>query len=168
MRTSYPSEMRAYFFGNLYISQIQHGIQGSHIVTKLFRSNQNDLFPANPDMEFNLHSWADYGVTKIFLQAGFQRNLEIIYDAISYIAPRLDLPYVKFHEEEDALNGALTSVGIVVPTEIYNMKLDMDDEMIQHISTPVDIYNELRLTFPTNEEKLKLMLRMLLKSAKLA
>lgn len=126
MQYSDSTKLRAYFFGNMYVSPIQHGIQGSHVVTKMFRANQPDLFPADPVMQQTLFDWGDDGVTKIYLNAGYQLNLQIIYDVLSYIAPRLGLPYQKFHEEVDALNGALTSVGVVAPEEVYNLAWDQD------------------------------------------
>lgn len=115
-----PTKLRCYFFGNMYISQIAHGIQAAHVVTKLFarygrRYEGND--GAAGDMLFD---WADNGVTKILLNGGYQSNLADVYAVFEYICPVLDLPCAKFHEEEAALNGALTSVGVVVPEEIYN------------------------------------------------
>lgn len=171
------TDLRAYFFGNMYISPIQHGIQGSHVVTKMFRGNQSDLFPNDPTMQQTLFDWGDDGVTKIYLQAGYQRNLEIIYDVLSYIAPRLGLPYAKFHEEVDALNGALTSVGVVAPKEIYDK--DMTDwkhpayGILRDVHTPTDVYNMLRrmrcsASDALNLDGLSALLNITLKSAKLA
>jgi hypothetical protein len=176
------TKLRAYFFGNLYISQIQHGIQGSHVVTKMFRDNQPDLFPADPVMQRTLFDWGDDGVTKIYLQAGYQRNLEIIHDVLRYICPRLGLPYQKFHEEVDALNGALTSVGVVVPQEIYDMDKVLPGYVetmrnpvygvLRNVFTPTDVYNTLlRMRRHDGEDYAKalmLLLHITLKSAKLA
>lgn len=175
MRASDPAKSRAYFFGNLYISQIQHGIQGSHAVTKMFRNNQPDLFDPDYAMVDNLNDWADFGLTKIYLQAGFQRNLEVIHDVLSYICPRLRLPYAKFHEEDDALNGALTSVCVVVPEEVYNM--DMAEYlnpvygMLRDIKTPTDVYNTVRRLNPESslyKQAMAALLNITIKSAKLA
>ena len=31
-----PTKLRAYFFGNMYLSQIKQGIKAAHVVTKKF------------------------------------------------------------------------------------------------------------------------------------
>lgn len=111
-----PSKLRAYFFGNMYISPIQHGIQAAHVVTKMFSAYGHRKLSNPTDM---LYDWADVGVTKILLNGGYQSNLADVFSIFEFIAPKLELPFAKFHEEESALNGALTSVGIVVPQEIY-------------------------------------------------
>lgn len=114
------TKLRAYFFGNMYISPIQQGIQAAHVVTKLFTSYSEDGVAGEM-----LHDWGRNGVTKILLNGGYQSNLEDIHSTFEFIAPKLGLPYMKFHEEEAALNGALTSVGIVVPEEIYSKSADL-------------------------------------------
>ena len=63
-------------------------------------------------------------MTKILLNGGYQSNLADIHRIFEIVCPKLGLPFSKFHEEEAALNGALTSVGIVVPEEIYGMLMD--------------------------------------------
>jgi len=114
-----PTKLRAYFFGNLYLSDIQHGIQAAHVVTKMFakygRVHEGDDLEAAD----TLYEWADDGVTKILLQGGYQSNLAVVYEIFEHLGGFLGLPFQRFYEEVDALNGALTSVGIVVPEEIY-------------------------------------------------
>lgn len=116
MKIADSSKLRAYFFGNMYIAPIQHGIQAAHVVTKLFATYGRDYESDAADV---LYDWADLGVTKILLNGGYQSNLETVHTIFDIIAPKLGLPFAKFHEEEAALNGALTSVGIVVPEEVY-------------------------------------------------
>jgi hypothetical protein len=118
MEYSDPHAHRAYFFGNMYISPIQHGIQAAHVVTKMFARYGRDHESPAADV---LYDWADVGVTKILLNGGYQSNLADVHSIFEIVCPRLGIPYAKFHEEEAALNGALTSVGVVVPVEIYEI-----------------------------------------------
>lgn len=116
MQYADSTKLRAYFFGNMYLSQIQQGIQAAHVVTKMFVTfHQSHTFES-----IALHRWGNDGVTKILLNGGYQSSLADVHAVFEIIAPRLGLPFAKFHEEEAALNGALTSVGIVVPEEVYN------------------------------------------------
>ena len=132
---SSPTSHRAYFFGNMYISQIQHGIQAAHVVTKM-------AVDAIHIGKYSRHSsvflgWAEHGVTKILLNGGYQSNLEKINTIFEAAALVLNLPTAHFREEPDALNGAMTSVGIVVPEEVYN-----------HTDTPDNIFDFVRKYFP--------------------
>lgn len=122
MEIADKTKLRAYFFGNMYISPIQHGIQAAHVVTKMAARYCNN-YEATGDVFFD---WADVGVTKILLNGGYHSNLEAVYAILEYLCPPLGLPFGKFHEEVDALNGALTSVGVVVPEEIYSFNCRVD------------------------------------------
>ena len=123
MQYADPTKLRAYFFANMYLSQIQQGIQAAHVVTKMFVQTRHDNspypMPGGNDPYNILHAWGRDGVTKILLNGGYQSNLADVHSIFEFICPRLGLPFAKFHEEEAALNGALTSVGIVVPEEVY-------------------------------------------------
>ncbi len=122
MQYAEPIKLRAYFFGNHYISPIQHGIQAAHVVTMLFQRYGRDHEGMAADA---LYDWADVGVTKILLNGGYQSNLEIVYSILEKVCPVLGLPFSKFHEEQASLNGALTSVGVVVPAEVYDLYKDV-------------------------------------------
>jgi hypothetical protein len=117
------TKLRGYFFGNMYLSQIQQGIQCAHVVTKMFNKYTFDSSPAG----LLLSHWARDGVTKILLNGGYQQNLQYIFNTFYNLGSYLALPFEKFREEREALNEALTSVGIIVPEEIYNYKLDTED-----------------------------------------
>lgn len=125
MQYQNSTNLRAYFFGNMYLSPIQQGIQAAHVVTKMFVNHghrpPNESSPDEREAHYMLMDWARMGVTKILLNGGYQSNLEVIHQCFEKIAPMLGLPFAKFHEEQEALNGALTCVGIVVPEEIYSL-----------------------------------------------
>ena len=116
--------MRAYFFGNMYLSSIQQGIQAAHVVHELFvmypsptpvlREGQQ-IYLDTPSK--TLYDWAIEHKTMILLNGGYSENLrrlETLFEDSND-----NYPWTVFHEGEDALDGALTCVGIVLPEKIY-------------------------------------------------
>ena len=113
--------MRLYLFSNLYVSSIQHGIQGLHAFTDL-------LVRYGPtSVEFaTAMQWATQHKTVIITCGGYSSTLQAVFDRLTQIAEdwttedgQSCLPFAKFHEEKDALAGALTSVAVVVPASAY-------------------------------------------------
>jgi len=45
--------------------------------------------------------------------------LDVIYSLAIPFGKKHGLPVVKFHEDEQSLNGALTAVGIILPETAY-------------------------------------------------
>ena len=107
--------MRAYFFGNMYLSSIQQGIQAAHAV--------HDMFVRYPTREHGggnyLWDWATDHKTMILLNGGYADTIKELVNFFN----NSDNPYpfAAFHEEEASLNGALTTVGIVLPEKIYHI-----------------------------------------------
>jgi hypothetical protein len=103
--------MRFYSFTNaLYMSPLQLGLQTAHCVAEM---SQNEKFE-NVEM-FN--EWANYHKTIIIYDGGNHRALEEIFDFIN--TPNNPFPIAMFREDEESLNNAVTSVGIVLPEEVY-------------------------------------------------
>lgn len=111
---------RGYFFGNVYLSQIQHGIQAAHVVTRMFAIHGQEKKSKESEI---LYEWAK-NPTKILLNGGTQKNLLRIHHVIANVCKSLNFPYALFNEDEDSLNQAVTSVGVVVPTEIFDFNID--------------------------------------------
>lgn len=121
------TEFRAYFFTNMYISDIQRGIQTAHCATTLYMK-----YPVNR----LLSTWASIDKTMIVLNGGYSSHLhELIYlfkDQVKY-------PWAYFKESQAALDGALTCVGIILPDYIYestklkDIKLDYSNIMYDNI-----------------------------------
>jgi len=114
--------MRAYFFGNLYLSSIQQGIQAQHCTVEMYnnyapQSDESGYETINPDRYEILVDWAVNHKTSILLNAGYSSTLHDIYKELSDF--NNPYPFAKFHESEEALDGALTCVGIVLPDAIY-------------------------------------------------
>jgi hypothetical protein len=106
--------MRAYFFGNMYLSSIQQGIQAAHVVADMFVK-----YPYHdPEAEI-LRAWATDHKTMVLLNGGYS---ETIRDLVEFLDTcRNPLPWASFNEGVDALDGALTDVGIIIPEKIYQM-----------------------------------------------
>jgi hypothetical protein len=118
---------RLYSFTNMYLSDIQKGIQTAHLVQEINlkyaltsenRYNQDSLF----------RSWSLFEQTIIVLNGGNQENLTIIFDLFSNA--RNHYPFSSFKEDEKSLNGALTAVGIILP-ENFNDTEDRQERIIQ-------------------------------------
>ncbi len=110
--------MRAYFFGNIYLSLIQNGIQAAHVITEMFIK-----YPA-PQLLYPdeiLWDWAMDHKTIILLNGGYSENLHRLIEFFTETGNPSSNPYpfAYFKEGQDALDGALTCVGIVLPEKIY-------------------------------------------------
>ena len=110
--------MRAYYFVNgLYMSQIQLGIQSLHCTTEMFVKYPNVEWTASGSPNQHLYDWAHNHKTVIILNAGYT---ETIRDLLKFFHTGTHTyPFAEFRESKEALDGALTSVGIVLPEKIY-------------------------------------------------
>lgn len=112
--------MRAYFFGNMYLSSIQQGIQAAHAVVEMFvkyNKQQKELLGIEPNQLAILNHWADYHKTMVLLNAGYG---EEIHNLITFFSEADNpLPWAAFRESREALDSALTTVGIILPEEFY-------------------------------------------------
>ena len=117
MRTQY----RFYSLTNLYISDIQRGIQTAHAVSEMMsKYREPERVGANDAATTEIYTeWAEKDKTIIVLQGGPSGALHEAHEFIKIKAHRLTLPFVKFYEDEYSLNGALTAVGVVVPDYVY-------------------------------------------------
>jgi hypothetical protein len=108
---------RAYFIGNMYLSSIQQGIQATHCLAELY-NKYTPVDNSKATMEFAaLNDWATEHKTVILLNGGFSLALRELHEFLdNEFNP---YPFARFHEGEDALDSALTCVGIVLPEKIY-------------------------------------------------
>ena len=122
--------MRAYFFGNFYLSSIQQGIQTAHVVAELALTF---MPPTATDVcldsaSCKMWDWAENYKTIIILNGGDSLALDELYKELMPIAEQLDLPCAVFQEDNRSLNEATTCVGIVLPESLYdyNLKAELD------------------------------------------
>ena len=105
--------MRAYFFGNMYLSSIQQGIQAAHVVAEMFVKYPEDVDAASN----TLREWAICSKTMILLNGGYLDTINKLREFFSN--KKNPYPWAPFYEGEDALGGVLTTVGIILPEKIY-------------------------------------------------
>jgi hypothetical protein len=119
------NDLRAYFFGNMYLSSIQQGIQAAHVVARMFMKYPEDQTCQGIDY---LQEWADKYETMILLNGGYGENLHDLYDFMNTHSN--PFPFAKFHESHEALDNAITSVGIILPNYIWEASAKMRDESV--------------------------------------
>jgi hypothetical protein len=103
--------MRFYAFGNYYLSSLQQALQAHHACQEIYNIYQT---PAKRDI---YSDWSKNHKTIVLLNGGNSADLQDLYNFFNLA----DNPYLfaKFHEDEQSLNNALTSVGIILPSMIY-------------------------------------------------
>jgi hypothetical protein len=115
--------MRLYTAGNFYLSSIQQGIQGAHVLAELFTKYGENTTGGG----YSLFDWARNHKTMICLNGGNASSLREFY-ALLHSSDNKYLPYAKFHEDEQSLDNAMTCVGVVVPARIYDAVWVMPDK----------------------------------------
>lgn len=115
--------MRAYFFGNMYLSSIQQGIQAQHCTGELIVKYKPELLVPtgylldNAEQYEMLCDYLENHKTSILLNGGYSENLHQLVESFSNTEN--PYPWAAFHESDEALDGALTCVGIILPEAIY-------------------------------------------------
>ena len=162
----YHKDVAGYFFGNMYILQIQHGIQSLHCATNMGSKYGRDDNTAESVLYYD---WIDRAKTVQLFNGGMQDRLEKIYSFLELACPILGLPYAKFNEEQRAMNGTLTSVGFIARPE----DLDLDSSIID--TNPSLRLNKIKLLpgFDTKNTRLtkhdaKLLLAIIMHKARYA
>lgn len=134
--------MRAYFFGNMYLSSIQNGIQPQHCTSELFVKYREDGI--DPAFDY-LYEWAENHKTTIVLNGGYSASLRELIERFD--SRENPYPWTYFTEDEDAIGplrptadgsgGALTAVCIVLPEKIYALSASLrsDDQLESYIRT---------------------------------
>lgn len=113
--------MRAYYFTNMYLSSIQQGIQPLHVTSRLFTKymemNDDCAWIDNPMLR-QIYDWATNHETVICLNGGYTESIRELMNNF-FNVPENPYPWAFFNEGKDALDGALTSIGIILPERIY-------------------------------------------------
>lgn len=131
-----------FFFCNHYMAGIHGGIQSLHAAVQMAVD-----FPPNTPGHSVFHEWATSGApTAILLNAGYASRLENVARAIEAFNREAHdgvvLPFARFHEGQDELNGALTAVALVVPAQWAGKDFDCSTEEVQAalaIGDPVEV-----------------------------
>lgn len=139
---------RAYFFTNMYISSIQCGIQSGHVIGELGvkywddKTKVGDIF----------RDWVTNDKTMIVLNGGYSITLEEIYRLLDTQNNEHNYPFAKFNESEEALNSAITCVGIILPEHIWdNVEFSYTEYELKNVTNIINKANGNDILNPVDE-----------------
>lgn len=153
------------FTANLYLSDLQKGLQSGHVVGEL---NAYDTGTPGRDA---FDDWSLQDKTMIICGAGNHGGVLRCYDTIQRLCdqPGADielasLAHSLFREDEESMNGMATACGVIVPEKFWNTKLknrstayadstienSPDDFYYEHVS-PEQIVTRHYLSTPIGE-----------------
>lgn len=128
-------EYRFYGFGNYYLSSLQQGLQSAHSIADMFVKYRKEQ-----EQQEIIYDWAQNHKTMVLLNGGNSLSLSEIHKFFEELNHwGMNLPFASFNEDEQSLGGALTYVGIVVPSEVYELasamraesKKDREERVVQ-------------------------------------
>jgi len=115
----------------MYLSSIQQGIQAGHVIGEMAAKYQRTGDGFTPQGHA-FYDWAENHKVMVLLNAGYG---EQIHELEAFFEGTLDMPGVTrlseeydnygpypfaiFHESEEALDGAATCFGVILPPKIY-------------------------------------------------
>lgn len=119
---------KGYFFvNNLYMSEKQYGIQSFHCLGEIVLKYMpvSDVINRKVRTKYNhLLNWLKNDKTAILLKGHNCANLNKIKEFLN--DKDNPYPWSYFCEDEESLNSAITSVGVVLPECIHNAPRDDD------------------------------------------
>lgn len=117
-------ELRLYSFVNHYLASggPHAGIQTGHAAVDLTRKYTNAFADVSPNDVEMIVEWADNHKTFIVLNGGM--HVEML--RVKKLVEESGFPFSVFHESEEALNGIMTTVAVVLPEQIFNMQRGQD------------------------------------------
>jgi len=102
----------------MYLSSLQVGLQSAHVIGDMFVKYEHTNTKNNHlEKKSMLFDWAEHHKTMILLNGGYSENLYMWIDFLKM--EDNNFPWTFFRESEEALDSALTSVGIILPERIY-------------------------------------------------
>lgn len=111
-------ELRLYSFTNFYLSSIQQGIQTGHAAVDLFVKYHPHHCPDQDGEAMDmLYDWAKNWKTFICLNGGDSAGVGEMFNFLS--DQRHPFPFAPFYESEQALEGVMTTVAVVLPARIF-------------------------------------------------
>ncbi len=127
--------MRFYGFGNYYLSSLQQGLQAGHAAVDLHVKYNMLQAHYDSDAQKNIfNDWAMNHKTMVLLNGGNSADLQDLFEFLSN--DHNPYPFVKFHEDEVSLNGALTYVGMILPPRIYDTAAAIRNR-VEHYFDPI-------------------------------
>ena len=115
------TEYRCYTLTHFMLSSIQQGIQSGHAAMELVNKyyQPEPLYKDDEERFDTLLSWIREDKTIIALNGGNSEGLFEWYQFLNRPGYNT-LPWVLFNEDENSLEGAMTSIAIIIPDRIYD------------------------------------------------
>lgn len=114
----YKQELRLYGFINHYLANgIHAGIQHGHAAVDLIRK-YSPGYGVLPEQTTMVNEWADNHKTFIILNGGMHIHML----ELKKLVEESGFPFAVFHESEEALAGVMTTVVVVLPDDIFNLR----------------------------------------------
>ncbi len=110
------------FVNHLYMNPKQWGIQTAHCV-----STMSVAYKHNTEQHAAYLKWATEEPTIIMCEGGNVAMLTALHQRLEVLANALNLPIVKFHEDEQSLGGVITAVAVLVPDTLFNCQVTMEN-----------------------------------------
>ena len=131
-------QYRGYFIGNMYLSPIQQGIQAAHVIQDMYTRLAYSHGGAKIFID-----WMNCDRTMILLNGGYQSSLEALYEDFKRLTNNgAHYPIGAFREEQEALNGCMTSVGIILPKRVYNFEIN--DPTLSELEIEFNLYSRIK------------------------
>lgn len=115
MQATQETQFRLYAFINKMLSPLDKGLQVAHLTSRLTTAY-------NPSSEQGAmaYKWGSQDYVIVPLNGGNSRHLKDIGALLKQFETEgMNLPFSYFRESEDVLDGALTTIGIIVPQDVY-------------------------------------------------
>jgi len=109
--------MRCYHINNFYLSGIHAGIQSAHAQHELAIKYLDNAAQTISEARTQYLDWAKHHKTIVVLNGGMQSDLMSFRDLLE--VPENPYAWLDFYESEEALNGALTNLAVVLPEHMY-------------------------------------------------
>lgn len=151
-------DYRCYHIANMYLPGIHAGIQSAHSQHALA---QKYAFPiidgktATPQFH-QYREWVDNHKVIVCLNGGMSVSLENLSSLLE--SEKNPFAWVEWRESEEALNGAITNVAVVLPQRVYANNLVVGSAAAPHVFGN-DLEKNIKLRTGRGEEFLILVNR---------
>ena len=108
----FDTPLRTYVFLHTYFKSLLNGVQGGHACAEL-----SVKYDAGTPSSGLYQQWARKDKTLIFLDGGVSLHLRATLGQLQSLGD-VTLPWAPFFEDQETLEGMLTSVGMILPESI--------------------------------------------------
>lgn len=118
------TEYRCYTFTHFMLSSIQQGIQSGHAAMELVNKyyDVEATFKQDEEAFDTVLDWIRNHKTIVCLNGG---NSESLIEFVTFLNTHNNpFPWATFHEDENSMEGNLTSVAMILPDRIYGVDLE--------------------------------------------